>query len=220
MLNEAKSEVTWDAQPFLPASARASLSQHRAAVERCHGCDLYISATQAVFGEGKATARMMLIGEQPGDQEDQSGHPFVGPAGKLLDRALGDAKIDRSSLFVTNAVKHFKWKPAPRGKRRLHSKPTAREVHACFPWLEREIGLVKPAVIVCMGATAGQAMFGNQFRLGVSRGKVMSDARWTARIVATVHPSAILRVPDHEGREREYAAFVKDLRMADKVARE
>jgi DNA polymerase len=207
-----------DARPFLPAGPHPSIAQHRRAVQSCRGCELYKNATQAVFGEGNPHARIMLIGEQPGDQEDLQGHPFVGPAGKILDRALEEIGLDRASLFVTNAVKHFKWTPAPRGKRRLHAKPGAREIHACYPWLEREISLVKPSVIVCMGVTAGQAIFGRQFRLGESRGRVLQDPRWLSRTVATAHPSAILRMPDHESREREYKSFVTDLRLAKKAA--
>jgi DNA polymerase len=187
-------------------------------VQDCRGCDLYKHATQAVFGEGNAHGRIMLVGEQPGDQEDLQGHPFVGPAGRILDRALVEIGLDRATLYVTKAVKHFKWKPAPRGKRRRHAKPGAREVHACRPWLEREIALVKPAVIVCMGITAGVAMLGRQFRLGAARGRVIRDEHWIARIVATAHPSAILRMPTHEEREREFKAFVADLRLAKKAA--
>lgn len=175
-------------------------------------------ATQVVFGEGKANSRIMLIGEQPGDQEDLQGRPFVGAAGKVLDRALDEIGMDRSSLYITNAVKHFKWKPSPRGKRRLHAKPSAREVIACRPWLQREIQIVDPAIIVCMGATACFTILGDQFRLTQSRGTVIHDPEWKAAIVATIHPSAVLRAPDHEGREREYRAFVADLKVAHKQA--
>jgi DNA polymerase len=163
----------------------------------------------------------MFIGEQPGNQEDLVGRPFVGPAGHLLDKALAEAGIDRSRVYVTNAVKHFKWTPASRGKRRIHSKPTAGEVHACRPWLEREIELVKPGVVVCLGATAGQSLLGRTFRVGTMRGKAIphnSTNGVALSIVATVHPSAILRNPDHDGRERDYKAFVKDLRFALKLA--
>jgi DNA polymerase len=207
-----------DATPFLPENPRAPLTQLRQAAQSCRGCDLYKNATQAVFGEGKSTARIILIGEQPGDQEDLQGQAFVGPAGKVLDRALEEIGLDRSLTYVTNAVKHFKWKPAPRGKRRLHSKPGSREIHACHPWLERESFLIKPAVIVCMGVTAGQAILGKAFKLGESRSRIIHDPRWSAAIIATAHPSAILRVPTHEDREREYRAFVADLKLAQKAA--
>jgi DNA polymerase len=205
----------------------ATLEQLRRAADRCRGCDLYKNATQAVFGEiagggfggssGAAALRpLMLVGEQPGDQEDVQGHPFVGPAGRVLDRALADARIDRSRVYLTNAVKHFKW--TPRGKRRLHSKPSAREVHACRPWLEREIEIVRPSAIVCLGATAGLALFGPSFRVGAMRGREIRDgaAEFAAGIplFATVHPSSILRLPERADREREYRAFVADLRLA------
>lgn len=207
-----------DATPFLPARRSAGLAAHRRAVQTCRGCDLYKNATQAVFGEGKAEARIIFIGEQPGDQEDRQGHPFVGPAGQMLDRALNEIGLDRSLVYVTNAVKHFKWKPDPRGKRRLHSKPGARELHACHPWLERELTLIKPDVVVCLGATAGQAIFGMKFRLRDFRGSVIRDSQLAPQIIATIHPSAILRAPDHEGREREYRGFLEDLRMAQEAA--
>ena len=204
------------AQPFLPSSPRAGLQRHRQAVQSCRGCDLYKNATQAVFGEGIPTARIMLIGEQPGDQEDLRGRVFVGPAGKMLDRALLEIGLDRTQCYVTNAVKHFKW--TPRGKRRLHQRPTAREVHACFPWLKREIEIVKPSVMVCMGATACLAILGNQFRLTRSRGVVIRDPNYSAVIIATIHPSAILRAPDHAGREQAYRGFVHDLKLARATA--
>jgi uracil-DNA glycosylase family protein len=203
-----------DALPFLPKQPSASLAQLRRAAARCRGCDLYKNATQVVFGNGQQSAKIMLIGEQPGDNEDLQGRPFVGPAGKLLDQALAEAKITRSMVYVTNAVKHFKWTPAPRGKRRLHSKPSPREVRACLPWLEREISLVRPRVIVCLGATAGLALFGPQFRIKLMRGKLIRNSQWAPCIVVTVHPSAILRIPDHDDREREHLAFLNDLRTA------
>jgi DNA polymerase len=168
-------------------------------------------------------AAIMLVGEQPGDQEDVQGRPFVGPAGKLLDRALVEAGIDRSKTYVTNAVKHFKWTPSPRGKRRLHSRPLAGEMRACRPWLDREIELVNPRVLVTLGATAGQSLVGASFRVGAMRGKVRSislDDGRDLQIVATIHPSAILRAPDDEARKRAYAAFVRDLRAAARAARE
>jgi DNA polymerase len=217
---KAKSaHINTDARPYLPVRSDASLAQHRRAAERCRGCDLYKNATQVVFGEGKAIAKILFIGEQPGDREDLEGRPFIGPAGKLLDRALAEVRIDRSETYVTNAVKHFKWEPAPRGKRRLHKKPNAREIRACRPWLEREISLIKPHVIVCLGATAGQSLFGGQFRLGTARGKALRDSPWAPWVVCTVHPSSILRAPDHEGRENEYKAFLVDLQLATRAMR-
>src|SRR5689334_13913302 len=169
-----------DASPFVPATT--SLSKLGAAAADCRGCGLYARATQTVFGEGPARADVMLIGEQPGDQEDLQGHPFVGPAGKLLDRALGEAGIDRRRVYVTNAVKHFKW--LPRGKRRLHSKPSALEVKACQPWLAAELRAVRPAIVVCLGATAAQALLGRGFRVTAQRGRVLR-APLAERVIAT-----------------------------------
>jgi uracil-DNA glycosylase family protein len=208
-----------DARRFLPVRPDASIMALRKAAHKCRGCELYKNATQAVFGDGKETAKIFFIGEQPGDQEDLQGHPFVGPARKMLDRALEEIGLDRAETYVTNAVKHFKWTPAPRGKRRIHSKPSAREVKACNPWLQREISRIKPEVIVILGATAGQALFGPKFRLGEMRGKIIRDTQWAPAVVCTVHSSAILRIPDQEGRHREYAAFVSDLRVAQKAMR-
>ena len=178
------------------------------AVQKCEGCDLYLHATQAVFGEGPGHAEIVMIGEQPGDEEDRKGHPFVGPAGKMLDRALEEAEIDRTDVYVTNAVKHFKFEE--RGKRRLHKKPRASEIHACEPWLEAEIAVVKPSIIVCLGATAAQAIFGNKYRLTKERGVLVPHA-WAPFATSTIHPSAILRAPDEEQRHAEYAHFVQDL---------
>ena len=180
----------------------------RKAVQECRGCDLYRHASQAVFGEGPRSATVVFIGEQPGDEEDRRGRPFVGPAGRLLDRALEEAGIDRSSAYVTNAVKHFKFEE--RGKRRLHKKPSAGEIRACRPWLEAELSRIKPSVIVCLGATAAQTMFGAQFRLTQHRGELIPQD-WAPKAIATVHPSAILRAPDEEQRHEEYKAFVADL---------
>lgn len=180
----------------------------REAVQECRGCDLYRHASQAVFGEGPRSAAVVLIGEQPGDEEDRRGRPFVGPAGRLLDRALEEAGIDRSATYVTNAVKHFKFEE--RGKRRLHKKPSAGEIRACRPWLEAELSRIKPSVIVCLGATAAQTMFGSQFRLTQHRGELIPQD-WAPKAMATVHPSAILRAPDEEQRHEEYKAFVADL---------
>ncbi|HEV7698645.1 MAG TPA: UdgX family uracil-DNA binding protein [Pyrinomonadaceae bacterium] len=179
----------------------------------CKGCDLYKLGTQTVFGEGPRDAKLMMVGEQPGNDEDLEGHPFVGPAGKLLDRALDDAGIDRKTVYMTNAVKHFKWKPA--GKRRLHQKPNAGEVAACKPWLDAEIEVIHPEILVCLGATAAQALLGKAFRVTKSRGEWF-DLGEGQRIIATIHPSAILRTPDID-REQEYRNFVKDLMIAAKA---
>jgi len=175
----------------------------------CTRCHLYRCATQTVFGEGPLDARIMFVGEQPGDQEDLAGRPFVGPAGRLLDRALADAGIDRADVYVTNVVKHFKWEP--RGKRRIHKKPNATEIGACRPWLDAELAVVKPQLVVCLGATAAQALLGRAFKVSQRRGE-MIEGVLPAAIVATVHPSSILRAPDSESRQAEMARFVEDLR--------
>ena len=189
----------------------------REAAKDCDACHLYKRATQTVFGEGPKSATMMLVGEQPGDYEDVAGKPFVGPAGKIMDQALEEAGIDRSKVYVTNAVKHFKWEP--RGKRRIHKKPNSREIAACRPWLEAELRLVKPTLLVCLGATAAQAIFGPSFRVTRERGKVLSS-KFAPKVLATVHPSSLLRQPDEESRLREYKRFVLDLRAAVRAARE
>ncbi len=186
----------------------ASLDQLRSIATGCQACDLYRNATQTVFGEGAVGARVMLVGEQPGDREDLEGEPFVGPAGAVLDRGLRQAGIDRDEAYVTNVVKHFKWRPA--GKRRLHQKPNAEEIAACRPWLETEIDLVRPEVVVCLGATAAQALLGSAFRVSRQRGEFVSWGR-EPRVIATVHPSSILRAADEEARQREMEAFVADL---------
>ena len=186
----------------------------RATAANCKACDLWKLGTQTVFGEGNSKARVMLVGEQPGDQEDIQGHPLVGPAGKILDKALEEAGIDRKEVYVTNVVKHFKWEP--RGKRRIHQKPNAREIAACRPWLEAELRLVRPKLLVVLGATAGQAIFGPSFRVTRERGKLLSS-KLAPKVVATVHPSSLLRQPDEESREREYKLFVADLRAAVKA---
>ncbi|MGA7273738.1 MAG: UdgX family uracil-DNA binding protein [Candidatus Udaeobacter sp.] len=183
----------------------------REAAEDCKACHLYKCATQTVFGEGPKAAVMMLVGEQPGDYEDVDGKPFVGPAGKIMDKALEEAGIDRSKVYVTNAVKHFKWEP--RGKRRIHQKPNSREIAACRPWLEAELRIVKPKLVVAMGATAAQTIFGPSFRVTRERGRVLSS-KLAPRVLATVHPSSLLRQPDEPSREREYKHFVSDLRAA------
>jgi len=190
---------------------RTSLTRVRDEAEHCRACDLWKHATQTVFGEGPRTAALMLIGEQPGDAEDLSGHPFVGPAGQLLDRALADAGIDRGAVYLTNVVKHFKFEP--RGKRRIHKKPRASEIGACRPWLDLEIALIKPRVIVCLGATAAQALLGPQFKVTARRG-VFVPSPLAPRVLATVHPSSILRAPDEETRRSEMTRFTRDLRTA------
>jgi uracil-DNA glycosylase family protein len=190
-----------------------TLSKLRAEAAGCKACDLWKIGTQTVFGEGKASAETMFVGEQPGDQEDKAGRPFVGPAGKLFDKALEDAGIDREQVYVTNLVKHFKW--VGRGKRRIHQKPNWSEVEACRPWLDGELAAVEPRVLVCLGATAAQALLSRQFRVTRERGKpVESDL--AEHVLATIHPSAILR-GDPERREQEYAAFVRDLEVVAKL---
>jgi DNA polymerase len=188
---------------------KRTLAALREAAARCTGCSLYRNATQTVFGEGSQGARVMLVGEQPGDAEDLAGHPFVGPAGKLLDRCLVEAGIDRKQTYVTNVVKHFKW--VPRGPQRIHSKPGAVEIEACFPWLEAEISVVKPQIVVALGATAAQALFGKAFRVTRDRGRLVPFALAPCAL-ATVHPSALLRAPDEETRRREIEHFIEDLR--------
>jgi uracil-DNA glycosylase family protein len=196
------------AAEFLPVTT--DLDALRAAAEGCRGCDLYENATQTVFGEGTPRADVMLVGEQPGDREDTEGRPFVGPAGKVLDRALEDAGLDRAKVYVTNAVKHFKWTPAPRGKRRIHKKPGAEEIRACRPWLEAEVQEVRPKVLVALGATAAQALMGRQFRLTQHRGELL-ESELGPLVSATVHPSSILRAPDDRARQEAMEGFVRDL---------
>jgi uracil-DNA glycosylase len=194
--------------------SRPTVGKVRAAAADCKACDLYKRGTQTVFGEGPGKATVMLVGEQPGDAEDLAGHPFVGPAGKLLDTALQEAGIDRTQVYVTNVVKHFKWEP--RGKRRIHMKPNAGEIRACRPWLETEIALVKPRVLVCLGATAAQALLGKAFKVSQQRGQFV-ESSLAPLVTATVHPSSILRAPDDESRHLEMRRFVQDLK---KIARE
>lgn len=192
---------------------RATLRDLQETARHCRACDLWKNATQTVFGEGSHPADIMLVGEQPGDQEDRSGHPFVGPAGRLLDEALADAGIDRSEVYVTNVVKHFRWTPAERGKRRIHKKPRASEIQACRPWLDAELEIVKPKIVVCLGASAAQALLGKEFRVSRERGKAIKSAL-AALIVATVHPSAILRARDDTSRQEQLKQFVDDLKAA------
>jgi DNA polymerase len=191
-----------------------SLRSVAAAAQDCRACDLWSRATQTVFGEGPRTARVLLVGEQPGDREDIAGHPFVGPAGHVLDAALAEAGIDRKRVYLTNAVKHFKWRAS--GKRRLHERPNTREVAACRIWLEIELRLVKPDIVVALGATAAQALLGPAFRVTKQRGKIVSSPL-APRVVGTVHPSSILRAPDDESRHKEMRAFVRDLRVVAKL---
>jgi len=198
-----------------PVPATSSLAVLEKAARACTACHLYKHATQTVFGEGRKGATLLLLGEQPGDQEDLAGRPFVGPAGKILDRALAEAGIKRDEVYVTNTVKHFKWEP--RGKRRIHKKPNSREIAACRPWLEAELRLVRPKLLVCLGATAAQAILGPSFRVTRERGKIL-ESEIAPRVLATVHPSSLLRQPDEESREREYVRFVADLRAALKAA--
>ena len=192
-------------------SGDATLDDLRRAANSCRACELYRNATQTVFGSGREGAELMLVGEQPGDAEDLAGHPFVGPAGRLLDKALDEAGIDRSLVYVTNVVKHFKWEP--RGKRRIHAKPNAAEIAACRPWLETEIALVKPRVLICLGATAAQALLGKGFKVSRQRGEFVPSALAPV-VTATIHPSSILRAPDDETRQEEMRRFIVDLRKA------
>jgi DNA polymerase len=187
-----------------------SLSAAKRAAADCEACDLYAKATQTVFGEGPRRAEVMMVGEQPGDQEDRAGHPFVGPAGRLLDEALDEAGIDRTLVYVTNVVKHFRWEP--RGKRRIHVKPNAGQVAACRPWLDIELALVKPRILVCLGAVAAQALLGSGFKVSQDRGRFV-ESPLAPRVLATVHPSSVLRARDAESRRREMAQFVKDLKI-------
>jgi len=199
------------AQELIPE--QPTLPGLRDAAAGCQACDLYKTGTQTVFGEGAQHASVMFVGEQPGDREDIEGKPFVGPAGRLLDEALEAAGIDRKRVYITNAVKHFKWKP--QGKRRLHQKPNAAEINACRPWLDAEIALIKPRILVLLGATAAQALLGPAFRVTRQRGQLVTSSL-APRVVATVHPSSILRAPD-ESRDAEMRAFVRDLRIVAKL---
>jgi uracil-DNA glycosylase family protein len=208
------------AKPFVPDNR--TLPVLREAVQDCRGCDLYRNATQAVFGELESGANakkpkvtIMMIGEQPGNQEDLEGHPFVGPAGKLLDKCLEEANIERREVYVTNAVKHFKWEP--RGKLRIHKKPSMKEIHACRPWLEAELEVVRPEVIVCLGAVAAQSLLGSGFKITQSHGKVQ-HREGLPPIIATLHPAAILRARTPEDRDRDKNLFLDDLRQAGKFS--
>ena len=195
------------AAPLVPASP--TLPRLRAAAAACKACDLWKTGTQTVFGEGGAHAKVFLVGEEPGDREDLAGRPFVGPAGALLDKALAEAHIDRREVYVTNVVKHFKWEP--RGKRRIHKKPNSLEITVCRPWLDAEIAVTRPQVIVCLGATAARALLGKNFKVTQHRGELIPSGL-APFVTATVHPSSILRAPTDEDRRRQYAAFVADLK--------
>ena len=195
---------------------RPSLTALKAAAADCQACDLWKKGTQTVFGDGSRRSNVLFVGEQPGNEEDLTGKPFVGPAGKLFDNALEEAGIDRKRTYVTNVVKHFKWEP--RGKRRIHKKPNAIEIAACRPWLEAEIALVKPEVIVALGATAAQALLGPQFRVTKQRGQFI-ESTLAPYVMATVHPSSILRAPDDETRRLEYRRFVDDLKKLTPIIR-
>jgi DNA polymerase len=209
-----RKEPAKSAVEFIPSTPTLPLL--RESVQGCKGSDLYLHATQAVFGEGPRSARTIFIGEQPGDEEDRAGQPFVGPAGRLLDRALEEAGIDRSSVYVTNAVKHFKFEE--RGKRRIHKKPSTSQITACRPWLEAEIAVIRPDVILCLGATAAQAVFGATYRLTNERGRFIEHP-WARQATSTIHPSAILRAPDEDRRHHEYQRFVADLKLVREALR-
>jgi uracil-DNA glycosylase len=200
------------AAPLVPP--RPTLPKLRQAAARCRACDLWERGTQTVFGEGSPRARVMFVGEQPGDREDLEGRPFVGPAGRILDSSLEKAGIDRSQVYVTNVVKHFKWEP--RGKRRIHQKPNSVEISACRPWLEAELAIVRPDVLVCLGATAAQALLGRSFKVSRQRGQFVVSPL-APRVLATVHPSSLLRAPDAETRRRETDRFVQDLKKVARV---
>ena len=193
---------------FLPA--RLSMSSLREAAQDCQGCPLFQNATQTVFGQGRRDARIFLVGEQPGNDEDLQGKPFVGPAGRILDEALAVASIDRADAYVTNVVKHFKWEA--KGKRRMHKKPSAREIAACLPWLEKEIELIKPKILVCLGATAAQTLLGRDFKVSVQRGRIV-PCKFAQHTLATVHPSSILRQPTTEDRHRAMEQLVADMKV-------
>ena len=204
-----------DASPLIPS--RPTIKKLQAVAAGCQACDLWKSGTQTVFGEGRQTSTVMFVGEQPGDREDLTGRPFVGPAGGLLDKALVEAGIDRTKVYVTNVVKHFKWEP--RGKRRIHKKPNAGEINACRPWLEAEIQVVKPRAIICLGSTAAQAVIGPKFKVSTQRATFVKSPL-APLVTATVHPSSILRAPSDEARRAEMARFIEDLKKIRKAIEE
>jgi uracil-DNA glycosylase family protein len=204
-----------DASPLIPS--RPTIRKLQTVAAGCQACDLWKSGTQTVFGEGRQTSTVMFIGEQPGDREDLTGRPFVGPAGGLLDKALVEAGIDRTKVYVTNVVKHFKWEP--RGKRRIHKKPNAGEINACRPWLEAEIQVVKPRAIICLGSTAAQAVIGSKFKVSTQRATFVTSPL-APLVTATVHPSSILRAPSDEARRADTARFIEDLKKIRKAIEE
>ncbi len=205
-------QVSRAAKPALVLPTLKTINVLRDAATDCKACDLWKTGTQTVFGEGPTRAQIMLVGEQPGDQEDRDGRPFVGPAGKLLDRALEQAGLDRSQVYLTNVVKHFKWVAAARGKKRIHKKPRYSEIHACRPWLDAELRVVKPRVLVCLGSTAAQSLLGRNFSVMRQRGKLIASPLAPV-VMATVHPSSILRAPDDDARHQQMQAFINDLKI-------
>ena len=205
--SRTRKEHATTAAALIPAEA--GLKALREIAADCKACPLWKTGTQTVFGEGPAKAKVIFVGEQPGDREDKTGHPFVGPAGGVLDKALEKAGIDRTQVYVTNVVKHFKW--VPRGKKRIHAKPSASEVKACRPWLNAEIDRIKPQVLVCLGATAGQALLGSKFRVSEQRGQII-ESPLAPKVIATVHPSSLLRIEDDDERHREMKRFVGDIK--------
>jgi DNA polymerase len=211
---ERKAERSGTAAALIPA--RPTIGSLQQAAKNCRACPLWKTGTQTVFGDGSRHARVVFVGEQPGNDEDLAGKPFVGPAGKLLDKALVAAGIERDEVYVTNAVKHFKWEP--KGKRRIHKKPGARELAACRPWLEAELEVLKPKVLVCLGATAAQALLGKTFRVSARRGELVRS-NLASNVIATVHPSSILRAPDDESRHAEMERFVADLKKVAEAIR-
>jgi DNA polymerase len=200
------------------ALTASSIAGLRRAAAECKACELWKTGTQTVFGEGASRARIMFVGEQPGDQEDRAGRPFVGPAGKIFHKAIKEARIDEAEVYVTNAVKHFKWSPAERGKPRIHKKPRYAEIHACRPWLDAELRVVKPQVVVCLGATAAQSLLGRSFSVSRQRGQLV-ESPLAPMVTATVHPASILRAPDDESRRAQMRAFVDDLNKVAQFAR-
>jgi DNA polymerase len=195
--------------PVIPANP--TLNNLRIASQSCRACPLWKTGTQTVFGEGRSDTQVVLVGEQPGNDEDLAGKPFVGPAGKLLDRALAESGIERDKVYVTNVVKHFKWEP--RGKKRIHKKPSAREIAACRPWLDAELETLKPKVLICLGATAARALLGRTFKVSQHHGEWI-ESKLAHHVMATMHPSAILRAPDEDGRHQMMETFVNDLKIA------
>jgi uracil-DNA glycosylase family protein len=215
--NEPKRSGTTSAPATDLVSAASTIAELEQAATGCKACDLWKNATQTVFGEGASNVKIMFVGEQPGDQEDRVGHPFVGPAGKLLDEALAEAGIDRKQVYLTNVVKHFKWTPSERGKRRIHKKPRYSEIQACRPCLEAELRIVRPEVLVCLGATAAQSLLGRTFSVNRQRGQLV-ESPLAPYVMATVHPSSILRTPDSDARQLQMHAFVDDLKKVAQLA--